>query len=118
VLNVSLQEICATQDFEHLTIIASSAGYAVIMRALAHPGELPDVNSINRGAVCSNPLMPTVTPVSFATNELKIATLVALRITQHMVPREPPLKCYVYINRACPAVDEPIPAIPSLLSQH
>jgi hypothetical protein len=59
VLNVSLQEIYATQDFEHLTIIASSVGYAVVMDALAHPGELPDVNSIDRGVVCSNLLMPT-----------------------------------------------------------
>ena len=118
VVNVSLQDICPTQIFEHATIIASSVGYAVIMGALAHPGELPDLTSINRRTVCSNPLMPTVTPVSLATNELKLVALVAVRLTQHMIPREPPLKCYVYTNRTCPGVDEPIPAIPSLWRRH
>jgi hypothetical protein len=102
VLNVAEQQLCSDQLFEHLTIPASSAGYAVMMAALATPGRLPSLAAIDRTAVCATPLMPFVTPASLALSELHLASLVPSRLTSDMVRREPPLRCYVYASGVCP----------------
>lgn len=95
VLNVATQQICPLEPVEHLTIPAWSAPYAVAIAALAAPGQLPNLNTINKATVCANPLMPFVTPLSLVSNEASLGTLVAVRVTQGMVSGEPPLKCYV-----------------------
>ena len=93
VLDVSTQSICPAQAVEHLDIPASSAAYAVAVRALADPGRLPQVRSIP-ASVCDNPLMPFVTPSTLAANEAHFATLLS-RLAQNLVSAEPPLRCYV-----------------------
>ncbi len=95
VLNVSTQSLCPLQIDEHLTIPANGAAYAVAMAALASPGELPDVASLDLAKVCPELLMPYVSPASLALNEAKLVTLVGERALVGMVTSEPPLKCYV-----------------------
>ena len=95
VLNVSTQSLCPLQVDEHLTIPADGVAYAVAMAALAAPGQLPDLASIDRATVCPQLLMPYVTPVSLVTNEAHLVELVGERATVGMVTSEPPLKCYV-----------------------
>jgi hypothetical protein len=95
VLNVAEQQICPLQPFEHLTILASSAVYAVAMAALAAPGSLPHLAAIDTNAVCSDPLMPFVTPAELVSNETSLIAVVPGRLTTGMVTSEPPLKCYV-----------------------
>jgi hypothetical protein len=95
VLNVAEQQICPLQPFEHLTILASSAVYAVAMAALAAPGSLPHLAAIDTNAVCSDPLMPFVTPEALVSNEASLIAVVPGRLTTGMVTSEPPLKCYV-----------------------
>lgn len=102
VLNVAIQKICPIQPFEHLSIPASSVAYAVLIKALAAPGELPDLGTIDKTQVCANPLMPFVNPVTLATNATKL-TLLLRRALVGMVPAEPPLKCYV-IDK-CPSTE-------------
>ena len=79
VLNVSTQSLCPLQIDEHLTIPANGAAYAVAMAALASPGELPDVASLDLAKVCPELLMPYVSPASLALNEAKLVTLVGER---------------------------------------
>ena len=65
------------------------------MAAMAVPGSLPHLAAINTNAVCSDPLMPFVTPVSLVSNEASLVEEVPGRLTTGMVTSEPPLKCYV-----------------------
>jgi hypothetical protein len=95
VLNVSTQSLCPLQVDEHLTIPANGIAYVVAMAALATPGQLPDLASIDRAKVCPQLLMPYVTPVSLVLNEAKFVALVGERAVVGMIPSEPPLKCYV-----------------------
>jgi hypothetical protein len=95
VLNVSTQSLCPLQIDEHLTIPANGVAYAVAMAALAAPGQLPNLASIDRSAVCPQLLMPYVTPISLVLHEATLVTLVAERATVGMITSEPPLKCYV-----------------------
>jgi hypothetical protein len=100
VLNVSTQSVCPTQVVEHLTIPATSAAYAVAMAALATPGQLPSLATIDRqrASICSWPLMPYVTPASLALNEATLISLIGPRAITGMVTSEPPLKCYVTLS--------------------
>jgi hypothetical protein len=95
VLDVSTQSLCPLQVDEHLTIPADGAAYAVALAALATPGQLPDLTSIDRATACPQLLMPYVTPVSLALNEVNLVTLVGTRAIVGMITSEPPLKCYV-----------------------
>jgi hypothetical protein len=95
VLDVSTQSLCPLQVDEHLTIPADGAAYAVALAALATPGQLPDLTSIDRATACPQLLMPYVTPVSLALNEANLVTLVGTRAIVGMITSEPPLKCYV-----------------------
>lgn len=100
VLNVADQQICPAQPVEHLDVIAMSAPYAVAMAALATPGALPDITSIDRARVCAHPYMPSVTPAAFAAHEAQFGVLAARRLTTGLVTSEPPLACYV--TASCP----------------
>lgn len=95
VLDVSTQSLCPLQVDEHLTIPADGAAYAIAMAALATPGQLPDLASLDRAKVCPQLLMPYVSPASLAVNEAKLVTLVGERALVGMITSEPPLKCYV-----------------------
>jgi hypothetical protein len=101
--NVSTQSLCPLQVDEHLTIPANGVAYVVAMAALASPGQLPDLASIDRAKVCPQLLMPYVTPVSLVLNEAKLVALVAARATVGMITSEPPLKCYVTASCASAA---------------
>jgi hypothetical protein len=102
VLNVNEQAECPTQLYEHLTITASSMAYAVVMAAINSPGQLPNLSKIDFGQVCSNLLMPYVTPISLVTAEASILATLPGRLLTGQVAAEPPLKCYVYAS-GCPA---------------
>ncbi len=95
VLNVADQQICPLQPVEHLDVVAMSAPYAVAMAALEHPGQLPNLATIDREAVCSQLFMPYVTPLSFLSNEAFFASVLPARLTTGMITSEPPLACYV-----------------------
>jgi hypothetical protein len=95
VLDVSTQSICPAQVVEHLDIPSSSAAYAVAMAALGSPGSLPDVGALDTAQICAWPLMPFVTPVSLALNELSLAAAIGPRAITGMRTSEPALKCYV-----------------------
>jgi hypothetical protein len=103
VLNVSEQSICPLNVEEHLTFPASPSAYAVVMAALATPGQLPDLSKLNKAAICSELFQPNVTLGSFILNEAKIASVVPSRILTGMITAEPPLKCYVYASGTCPS---------------
>ncbi len=93
--NVSTQSLCPLQVDEHLTIPANGVAYAVAMAALATPGQLPDLASIDRAKVCPQLLMPYVSPASLVLNEATLVVLVGTRAVVGMITSEPPLKCYV-----------------------
>jgi hypothetical protein len=95
VLDVSTQSLCPLQLNEHLTIPANAAAYAVAMAALASPGQLPELSTIDRSKVCAELFMPYVTPASLVVNEARLVALVASRVLVGMIPSEPPLRCYV-----------------------
>jgi hypothetical protein len=95
VLNVSTQSLCPLQIDEHLTIPANGVAFVVAMDALATPGQLPDLASIDTAQVCPQPLMPYVNPASLALNEAKLVALVGARALVGMINSEPPLQCYV-----------------------
>jgi hypothetical protein len=101
VLNANEQAECPTQLYEHLTITASSMAYAVVMAAVRSPGHVPDLSKINFSQVCSNLLMPYVTPVSLAAAEASIVATLPGRLLTGRVAAEPPLGCYVYAA-GCP----------------
>jgi len=67
---------------------------------LGYPGSLPRLATITTNALCSDPLMPFVTPVSLVSNEASLIAVVPGRLTAGMVTGEPPLKCYV--TDSCP----------------
>lgn len=100
VLDVTTQSICPLQVVEHLDIPTSSAAYAVAIRALATPGHLPSLTTIDRAAVCADPFMPYMTPLSVVAFEAKIGMEVGPRLATGLVRSEPPLACYV--TASCP----------------
>ncbi|HEY2215244.1 MAG TPA: hypothetical protein VGH31_09325, partial [Acidimicrobiales bacterium] len=77
---------------------ASSMAYAVVMAAINSPGQLPNLSKIDFGQVCSNLLMPYVTPLSLVTAEASIVATLPGRLLTGQVAAEPPLKCYVYAS--------------------
>jgi len=95
VLDVSTQSLCPLQVDEHLTIPADGVAYAVAMAAVATPGHLPDLATIDRSTVCPQLLMPYVTPLSLVVHEAQLVALVGERATVGMITSEPPLRCYV-----------------------
>ena len=103
VLDVPIQSMCPGQVFEHLTIPASSVAYAIAIRALEHPGRLPDLASIDRPSTCARLWMPGVSTATDAAHLIPIGAAIGPRLLQGDVSSEPPLKCYVYLSGRCPS---------------
>jgi len=95
VTNVATQTICPTDLSEHLTLIASPAAYAVAINAIDHPGHPANLAEVHASQPCLPGTMPGVDPSDFVAEEAHIAADVGPRLTEGMVDREPPLKCYV-----------------------
>ncbi|HWD02880.1 MAG TPA: lipase [Amycolatopsis sp.] len=97
ITNVAIQDICPLDvASEHLAVgIYDPAAYAIAMDALTHPGP-PDPARVSRG-VCTQPFMPGVDPVTFATDYASTAGVVAKELALYPhVAAEPPLASYVY----------------------
>jgi triacylglycerol esterase/lipase EstA (alpha/beta hydrolase family) len=101
VTNVAIQSICPTDDSDHLTLVASPAAYAVAINAIDHPGHPADLAHVHVGQPCLPGTEPGVDPSDFVGEEAHIAADVGPRLTEGMVDKEPPLKCYV--TATCPA---------------
>lgn len=95
VTNVALQDVCAADLSEHLTIIASPTAYAIAMDAIRHPGQPADLSRVTVPQPCLPGTMPHVDPVDFLTFEATIGLNVGPRLVTGAVDREPPLACYV-----------------------
>lgn len=95
VLNVALQDVCALDLSEHLTIIASPTAYAIAMDAIRHPGRPADLSRVTVTQPCLPGTMPYVDPVDLLTWEATIGLNVGPRLFTGAVDREPPLACYV-----------------------
>lgn len=96
VLNVAIQDVCPLDLSEHLLIPASNTAWTIALDAFEHPGEPADLGRIDGHATCSQRLMPAVGPVELLANEARIVALVGPHLLTGMVPREPPLKPYVF----------------------
>ncbi|MQA87922.1 MAG: lipase [Streptosporangiales bacterium] len=96
IANVAVQRICPVHVAEHLTMgTVDPVGYALVRDALTHVGPA-DPGRIDRG-VCAKALMPGVDPVTFPTNFANVTVTAAEQVaTYPHVPREPPLKPYVF----------------------
>ncbi len=101
IANVAVQEICPLDTSEHLLVgTADPVAYALAIDAMDHPG--PADPSRIPSSVCTQPFMPGVNPVTFATDFASAAAVVSTTLaTYPHVPAEPPLACYV--TASCPA---------------
>ncbi|MDQ2649321.1 MAG: lipase [Actinomycetota bacterium] len=95
VLNVAIQDVCATDLTEHLTIIASPTAYAIALDAFNHPGEPADLARVTIPQPCLAGTMPHVSPLALLAYEVSLAAAVPIRLASDHVDREPPLACYV-----------------------
>ena len=94
--NVAIQQICPLDLNEHLGMgTYDGVAYALALDAIEHPG--PADPSRIPASVCGRLLMPGVNPITFATDEAQFAATVATAVaTAQFVPKEPPLRCYVF----------------------
>jgi pimeloyl-ACP methyl ester carboxylesterase len=111
ITNVAIQAVCPLDVTEHIGIGTYDAtAFAIAMDALTHPGPA-DPARVSR-AVCLDPLMPGVNPLTFVTDFAQTNAVVATTLaTYPHVSAEPPLACYV--TASCPtqgAVIRPSPA--------
>jgi pimeloyl-ACP methyl ester carboxylesterase len=95
ITNVATQTVCPLDLTEHIGIGTYDAtAFAIAMDALTHPGPA-DPARVSR-AVCLDPLMPGVNPLTFITDFAQLNAVVATTlVTYPHVPAEPPLECYV-----------------------
>jgi hypothetical protein len=100
VTNVAIQDICPTDDSDHLTLVASPAAYAVAINAIDHPGHPADLAEVRPSQPCLPGTEPGVDPSDFVGEEAHIIADVGPRLLEGMVDREPALKCYV--TASCP----------------
>jgi hypothetical protein len=100
ITNVAIQDICPTDDSDHLTLVASPAAYAVAINAIDNPGHPADLAAVHTSQPCLPGTEPGVDPSDFVGEEAHIAADVGPRLLEGMVDREPPLKCYV--TASCP----------------
>lgn len=104
VTNVALQDICPLDVSDHIFGLGvSSAGYALVMDALTHPG--PAVPSRIDRSICLNPIMPYVDPltlpVELAAGMVELSTTFAKGLIYSAQPSEPALRCYTLAS-GCP----------------
>lgn len=95
VRNLALQDLCALDVSEHLTIIASPTAYAIALDAFRHPGQPADPARVEVPQPCLPGTMPHVSPIAFLAYEATIAANVGPRLLSDHVDREPDLACYV-----------------------
>jgi hypothetical protein len=101
ITNVAIQDICPTDDSDHLTLVASPAAYAVAINAIDNPGHPADLAAVHTSQPCLPGTEPGVDPSDFVGEEAHIAADVGPRLLEGMVDHEPALKCYV--TASCPA---------------
>jgi hypothetical protein len=101
VTNVAIQDICPTDDSDHLTLVASPAGYAVAINAIDNPGHPANLADVHVSQPCLPGTEPGVDPSDFLGEEAHIGADVGPRLLDGMVNREPALKCYV--TASCPS---------------
>jgi hypothetical protein len=100
ITNVAIQDICLTDDSDHLTLVASPAAYAVAINAIDNPGHPADLADVHASQPCLPGTEPGVDPSDFVGEEAHIGADVGPRLLEGMVDREPPLRCYV--TASCP----------------
>ncbi len=100
ITNVALQDVCPSDNAEHLAIGTSDpVAYALAIDALTHPGPA-DPSRIAPG-VCAEQSMPGVDSATLASNYAAELSFIAQVIGSYpRVPSEPPLACYV--TSSCP----------------
>jgi len=96
IANIALQDVCPTNTAEHFAIGSFDAvGFAIVADALGHPG--PAVRTRVPLTTCAQPFQPGVNPGTFAADFgglLAYAGNPAGNAPD--VPREPPLRPYVF----------------------
>jgi triacylglycerol esterase/lipase EstA (alpha/beta hydrolase family) len=102
ITNVSTQDICPTDTYEHLNVgTIDPVAYALVMDALTHDG--PAKPSRIDGSVCQSAYQPGVDPSSANTYEqvlmsapglVAVATPFANAVGAPEVKSEPKLRCY------------------------
>lgn len=108
ITNVAIQDVCPTAVSEHLAVgTYDPVAYALGLDALTHDGPA-DPNRVG-SEVCTQPFMPGVNPLTFATDY----GTAGLRVAQELalaprVDAEPQLRCYVFADCA-DAVTVPTP---------
>ncbi|MCW3017660.1 MAG: putative lipase [Solirubrobacterales bacterium] len=108
ITNTVIQDICPGDLAEHLGIgTYDRTAWALALDALTHDGPA-DPSRLDKAAVCAQPLMPGVDPLSFVTDYADAGVALGAAIAGETgVRAEPPPACYV--SAACPA-SAPTPA--------
>ncbi|WP_214367581.1 esterase/lipase family protein [Pseudonocardia sp. H11422] len=98
VTNVALQQVCPGSTADHLATGTSDAvSWALVFDALTHDG--PAGPGRIDPAVCAQPFMPGVNPLTFPVDSARSSTLLALTLATHpRVAAEPELPCYARIE--------------------
>jgi triacylglycerol esterase/lipase EstA (alpha/beta hydrolase family) len=94
-VTVALQDVCATDTSDHITIPASNTAWALALDAFRHPGQPASVSRIDTAAVCADPTMPGVNDSEYPQRIAQIMSLVGPHLQQGQVDEEPALRCYV-----------------------
>jgi pimeloyl-ACP methyl ester carboxylesterase len=102
ITNVAIQQVCPVDLTEHIGIgTYDNTAYAIALDALTHPGPA-DPARVSR-AVCLDPLMPGVNPLTFASDFAATNALLATTLaTYPHVSTEPPLACYATVQCSSP----------------
>jgi hypothetical protein len=95
VVNIALQDVCALDASEHITIPASPTAWALALDAFRHPGRPASLARAVLPDLCLPGTMPHVDPVQFALQTAAIAANVGPRVSEGQVAAEPELACYV-----------------------
>ncbi|MGW5580365.1 esterase/lipase family protein [Micromonospora chokoriensis] len=98
VANISLQDVCPTNQSDHITIGTSDPlAYALTMHAITNSGP-SNPRSIDP-SVCDQKLMPGVNPATYEADLAAFLETATRNITNAAVfTTEPPLKPYVYAH--------------------
>jgi triacylglycerol esterase/lipase EstA (alpha/beta hydrolase family) len=96
ITNVAIQDVCPGDMTEHNGLgTVDNTAYALAVDALTHPGPA-DPSRIDSSAVCAQPLMPGVNPLTFPADAAATLQDDLTNIFTHPPSNaEPPLKCYV-----------------------
>jgi hypothetical protein len=94
IANIAAQSLCPLHLADHLTMGSiDPVAYAVVVDAITHPG--PAVPSRIPRRVCTQLLMPGVSPAAALQGELRVGNEVAAQVAGYpRVSAEPPLAAY------------------------